>query len=297
MASLAKDVHRSREGGRLANHALSTPDQIPPSHGRTPCAGSSVPPALDPNSYGLSRALRRDVERDAAIQAICHMRFLSLIVSVILIALHGVVFAQGSTVAGAVSDRQGRVLRDVTVTATPQSGGVSWHTKSASDGTYRFEGLPDATYRVDFDLRDFGVVRRNHVRVRRGIDAKVDAALPLRPVCDCVLMEPPSPWAQRVGQVIDKAGHPLPHARVELVGRQELYTDNEGRFLIRLPVNETWPLTATDTGFRGGTHWVSGDDAASVVITLEFIGVTSVPDLEHFNGCECAGYLLPYDRR
>ena len=220
----------------------------------------------------------------------------SVIVAVMLIALHGGVLAQ-APLAGAVSDGQGRVLPDVTVTVTPQSGGVSRHTKTNGDGGYRFEGLPDATYRVDFDLRDFAIVRRNHVRVRRGVETKVHAALPLRPLCECITVEPPSPWAQRLGQAIDTAGHPLPHARVELVGRQMLYTDSEGRFLIRVPVNESWPLTATDTGFRGGTQHVSGGDAASVVVTLDFIGVKGVPDLEHLGGCECDGYLIRYGAR
>ena len=218
------------------------------------------------------------------------------IVAVVLIAPHDVVFAQAA-LAGVVSDGQGRVLPGVTVTVTPQSGGVSRHAKTNGDGGYRYEALPDATYRVDFDLRGFAVVRRNHVRVRRGVEARVDAALPLRPLCECVAVDPPSPWAQRLGQVIDTSGHPLPHARVELVGRQALYTDSEGRFLIRVPVNESWPVAATDTGFRGGTQHVSGADAASVVVTLDFIGVNGVPDLEHLGGCECDGYLIRYSAR
>ena len=174
---------------------------------------------------------------------------------------------------------------------------MSWHTKTGSDGTYRFDGLPDNTYRVDFDLRDFAVVRRNHVRVSRDKEAKVDATLPLRPLCECIVMEPPSPWAQRVGQVIDKAGHPLPHARVDLVGRQTIHTDSEGRFLIRVPVHDSWPVTATDTGFRGKIDHVSGSDAASVVVIVEFVGVVDVPDVEHFAGCECEGYLGRYGAR
>lgn len=223
--------------------------------------------------------------------------FSTMIVAVLLIALHGAVFAQAASVAGVVSDARGQALPDVTVIAMPQSGGVSRHTKTSSDGTYHFEELPDGTYRIDFERRDFAVVRRNHIRVRNGVGVKVDAALRLRPLCECMVMEPPSPWTQRPGQVIDKAGHPLPHARVELVGRQTLYTDSEGRFLVRVPVNEAWPLTATDTGFRGAIQHLSGADSALVVVTLEFVGATGVPDLEHFGGCECNGYLLSYGER
>ena len=182
-----------------------------------------------------------------------------------LVAPNRVVFAQSATIAGVVSDGRGQVFPGATVTTTPESGGLSRHTRTDSAGTYRFEGLPDGTYRVDFELRGFELVRRNHVRVRRDTEAKVDAALPVRAICECITVEPPSPWAQRAGQVIDKDGHPLPHARVELIDRQAAYTDSEGRFLIRVPVNELWPLTATDTGFRAVTQEVSGADAASVV--------------------------------
>ena len=148
-------------------------------------------------------------------------------------------------------------------------------------------GLSDGVYRVDFDLRGFELVRRNHVRVRRDTEANIDAALPVRAICECITVEPPSPWAQRLGQVVDKTGRPLPHARVQLVGRQAAYTDIEGRFLIRLPVNEPESLTATDTGFRSVTQQVSGADAATVVLSLEYEGTTGVPDVQRFGGCEC----------
>ena len=221
----------------------------------------------------------------------------TLIVSLTLIALNGVVFAQSASISGVVSGGRDQGIPGVIVTAIPQSGGLARHTTSGSDGAYRFEGLPEGTYRVDFELRGFDVIRRNLVRVRRDSEVKIDAALPVRAICECITVEPPSPWAQRVGQVIDKAGHPLPHARIELVGRQAAYTDSEGRFLIRVPVNEPWPLKATDTGFREITQQVSGADAASVVLNLEYVGPTGVPDYERFGGCECPGYLLPFGGR
>ena len=45
-------------------------------------------------------------------------------------------------------------------------------------------------------------------------------------------------------------------------------TDGEGRFLIRVPVNEAWALTATNTGFRPITQQVSGADAAFLILSL-----------------------------
>ena len=82
------------------------------------------------------------------------MRFhATLIFLVILIAPHGDLFAQAATVAGVVSAGGGQALPGVTVTTTPESGGLSRHTKTSSDGTYRFEGLPDGTYCVQRDRR------------------------------------------------------------------------------------------------------------------------------------------------
>ena len=214
----------------------------------------------------------------------------------LIIAPCGVVFAQSASIAGVVRDRNGEGLPGVTVTTIPQSGGVVRHTTSASDGSYRFEGVSDGVYRVDFDLHGFEVVRRNHVRVSPKAD--IDAVLPARAICECVTIEPRMPWAQRLGQVVDKAGRPLPHARIQLDGREAAYTDIEGRFLIRLPVNETESLTATDTGFRSVTQHFSGADAATVVLSLDYEGTTAVPDVQRFRGCECpAGFLFPYGGR
>lgn len=217
-----------------------------------------------------------------------------LLLSLMLIAPCGAVFAQSGTFAGVVRDRNGGVLPGVTVATIPQSGGLITHTTSGSDGSYRFDGLSDGVYRVDFDLRGFERIRRNHVRVGRDT-ASIDAVLLLLPLCECPTIEPRSPWAQRLGQVVDNTGRPLPHARILVAGRDEASTDIEGRFLIRLPVNETESLTATDTGFRSVTQQVSGADAATVVLSLEYEGTTGVPDVQRFGGCECpGGYLFPY---
>jgi len=227
----------------------------------------------------------------------CEILRLTFVVSMILSAPSGAVSAQSASIAGVVRDEIGQLIPGVTVTTILQSGGLVRQTTSGRDGSYRFDGLQDGTYRVDFELRGFELVRRNHVRVNRDTEPKADATLLVRAICECITVELPSPWAQRRGQVIDKNGHPLPHARVELVGRQVMSTDGEGRFLIRVPINEAWALTATDTGFRPITQQVSGDDAASVVLTLEYVGTTGVPDVQRFGECECPGSLLPYDGR
>lgn len=218
-----------------------------------------------------------------------------LVSSVFGIAAGIALFAQSTGLFGVVSDAAGQRIPGVTVTAIPESGGQARQATSDSDGTYRFDGLPDGIYRVDFGLRGFDRIRRNRVSVRHDAAVRVDAKLRVRSLCECVSPGVPSPWAQRAGQVVDNAGHPLPHARIELVGREVAYADREGRFLLRLPVNETWVLAASDTGFRRVTQQVSGADAASAVLSLEFGGTASVPDEERFGGCECPTSLLPYD--
>ena len=218
-------------------------------------------------------------------------------VSVVLVLWGGVAAAQSAAITGVVSDGRGSAFAGVTVTALPQSGGPLGQTTSGRNGAYRLYGLPEGTYRIDFELRGFDVIRRNHVHVRRDAEARVDAVLPVRAICECLTREPPSPWTQRPGQVIDKSGYPLPHARVELTGRQAMYTDGEGRFFVRLPVNESWTLTAADTGFRAATQQFSGADSASIVLTLEYVGTAGVPEDERRGGCECNGYLLPYQSR
>jgi len=225
---------------------------------------------------------------------LCEIPRLTFVVSLMLVAPSGVVFAQSASIAGVVRDPSGQLIPGATVTTIPESGGLIRHTTSGRDGSYRFDALPDGTYRVDFALLGFELVRRNLVRVSHDTAAKADATLSVRGICECITVEPPSPWAQRRGQVIDKAGHPLPHARVELVDRQVMSTDGEGRFLLRVPVNDAWSLTATDTGFKSITQQVSGADAASVVLILEYVGTTGVPDVQRFGGCQCDGYLLPY---
>ena len=222
----------------------------------------------------------------------------TLVLSLILNAPYGVVFAQSPSVAGIVRDGNGTPLPGATVTTIPQSGGTIRHTTSGSDGSYRFDVLPDGVYRIDFDLRGFELVRRNHVRVSRETEANIDAQLSVRAICECLTRALPIPWVQRSGQVTSKTGHPLPHARIEVIGREALSADGEGRFLVRVPVNETLSLTATDTGFRPVTQQFSGVDVSSVVLGLEYMGITGVPDVQRFGGCECpGGYLLPYGGR
>jgi Carboxypeptidase regulatory-like domain len=100
--------------------------------------------------------------------------------------------AQPGTITGRVVDTAGQRMPGVTITATPERGGLSRRTTSSGDGTFRFEGLAEAVYRLDFELTGFGRSRRNHVRLGQESDGGVEAVLFVRSVCECVTIAMPS---------------------------------------------------------------------------------------------------------
>ena len=208
--------------------------------------------------------------------------------------------AQSASIVGHVVDAADQPLSGVSVASTPGSGGQVWVTTTDSDGSYRFEVLPEGTYRVDFELPGFELVRRNHVRVGHGISAEADARLAVGVICECVTIVPATPLRQRAGRVVDEAGRPLPHARLEVVSplrRDVAYADIEGRFRISAPIHETWPLTASDSGFRSVTRQVSGAVAEPIVLRLAYAGTTGLPESERLSrGCRCPDDFLTSGR-
>jgi hypothetical protein len=198
-------------------------------------------------------------------------------------------FAPASSVVGTVVDAAGQHLPGVAVTAIPETGGEVRAAMSGSNGSYTFDDLPDGTYRIDWYLPGFDVMRRNHVQVLRGETAQVDVALPVSTICECI-----DNWGRlgisrprlttHVGRVMDESGRPLPHARVEIVspvGREAAYADREGRFQVLLSSTHTWPLTARDSGFGAVTLRVSGGTRApTLVFRLPNVDTRTLPVVE-----------------
>jgi hypothetical protein len=206
---------------------------------------------------------------------------------------------QAPSITGRAIDQAGYPIPGASVTAMLESGGVSKRAPTGTDGVFRFDGLPDGTYRVDFELLGFQLVRRNHVRVASSGAATVDTTLRIRGVCECVQIVPVMPLSERAGQVLDQAGRPLPHARVTIVTprvSEVAYADNDGRFRVRVPTGELWSLTASDSGFNAVTRQVSTAVESPFVFRLPFAGTAAVPDTEALNRkCSCPDDLFTHD--
>lgn len=201
-------------------------------------------------------------------------------------AIHNhVVVGETGTVAARAVDSIGKPVPGVSVTIVAESGGLAKQETTESDGTCRFE-VPGGTYRVDFETLGFDVARRNHVRVRNHGSTSTEGVLHVSAICECVAIVAPNPLAVRSGQVVDDAGRPLPHARLQIdspMRREVAYADRDGRFLLKAPLDKTWPVTASDTGRRAVTQQVSGSVAGPIMFTLAYAGTTDVPDDERLS--------------
>jgi hypothetical protein len=216
-----------------------------------------------------------------------------------MLIIVNVALAQSPGISGTVAGAAGPIP-GVSVTVLPSSGGIAKRTATGDTGAYRLEALVEGTYRVDFDVSGFDLIRRNHVRARSGAAATVDATLPVSSICECMGFVPATPVRERAGQVVDESSRPLPHARLEVVSpsRREVgWADNEGRFQVRLPVEGAWRLTASDSGFRPVTQKVSGS-GRPILLKLSHDAAAVVPDHQRFSrGCRCPGDLFTHQGR
>jgi hypothetical protein len=210
----------------------------------------------------------------------------------------GHVFLTGSPSLDGASGTPG-----VVAMAIPQTGGDARTAVSGADGTYAFEDLPDDVYRIDFYLPGFDLTRRNLVAVRAGETAQVDVTLQVGQVtamCECLdrwgrlgLTKPR--LTPQLGQVVDAVGRPLPHAQLEIigpVGPETVYASREGRFQVRLSPDQTWPLTARDSGFGAVTMNVSGATGAALLFRLPNADTRLLPAVERLRRPCCPGDLF-----
>jgi hypothetical protein len=204
--------------------------------------------------------------------------------------------AEPGGIMGRVMDPAGQPLPGAGITVMPESGGRVAHTTSDPDGSYRVEGLPEAVYRVDFDLLGFDVMRRNHVAVHSGSFNVGDGTLYVSSVCECISVAIPAGARQRAGQVLDARGNGLPHAHLVLetgpTGREVALADGDGRFMVWAADDDRRRITASDSGFRGATQVISGFASDRIVLSLPFAGTADLPDEERLDrGCRCATFF------
>jgi hypothetical protein len=203
-------------------------------------------------------------------------------------------------IEGTIRDLIGSPVPGVSVTALPERGGQVIRATTDVDGTYRLNGLAEDTYRVDCALLGFEGTRQNHVRVRADGRTQVDAVLRIRPVCECVNLSPLPISETVVGEIVDDAGRPLPHAHLEIASparRESATAGGNGRFVIHPPAEGVWQMTASDTGFAPVSRQISNATREPLVLTLRFVGTQGLPDTEMFNhGCSCPEYFAHEER-
>ena len=223
--------------------------------------------------------------------------FLGLTIGAAIATMSDAGITQSPSVSGRVVDAAGWPVPGAFVTITEESGGRPIRATAGRDGTYQFAALPDGTYRIDFELTGFDLMRRNHLRVRSGATAAVeDVTLYVSSICECVNVRPAATLGERPGLVTDEAGRPLALARVQIlspVTTAWTYTDNEGRFRVRVPLNEPWPLTVSASGFITAMQQVSEGFEEPVVFKLRQSS-TPLPDIERFRRVCCPSDLFTY---
>lgn len=107
---------------------------------------------------------------------------------------------------------------------------------------------------------------------------------------------------ERAGQVLDQSGNPLAHAHLELgipafTPGQGSYADRDGRFVVRLPMNASWPLRASDSGFAVATEHVSSNDDVPLVLKLAGAETIALPDTERLRRPCCPSYFFTHAGR
>ena len=208
---------------------------------------------------------------------------------------------QSGSISGQVRDTSGAPLPGVIVVALPASGGTISRATTGPDGRYQIGSLTAGTYRLDFDLPGFDLFRRNRVAVAPGAVASTDTTLRISAICECVDYVPSVPVRPRAGVVLDTSGHPLPHARLEIVApdrREVAYADPTGRFEVKLPNHPPWPLIVSDSGFSRREIQASRAHVTPMVTRLEPAAIQSVPETESLSrGCRCNGDLFTHHGR
>jgi vitamin B12 transporter len=94
----------------------------------------------------------------------------------------------GASLAGNVTDPQGRPVSGTTLTLSSRSGAAGAATTSDSSGAYRFEGLPGGDYLLRADTEGFAPALAADIHLGAGSAAKRDIALSIAGVHEQVVV-------------------------------------------------------------------------------------------------------------
>lgn len=205
----------------------------------------------------------------------------------------------GARITGRVIDASGAAIPGATVVAVPANGeAAATRALTRADGTYELDGSVEGPYFVDFELTGFDLVRRNNIRATANALGHADAVLYVSAICECVSITPKAPLRERIGQVLSASGQPLPHARLKIDSPrpESALATAEGRFAIRVPLDEPVSLTASESGFQSATQQVSGGSDAIVVFRLAPAAGARARDTERLRGPCCPGDFFAQGR-
>lgn len=171
--------------------------------------------------------------------------------------------ATTSWLSGQVRSGRHRWIVGAAVLVRPQSGEPRWYVTSTDDkGTYRFEDLPEGSYRVEWSKPGFEPIVKERVEIRPPFRAVLEVAMEpasaASPAAADGAVNPPvpaDPAATLHGAVADRDGTPLGEVRIRLVrldgsvDPRDALTDLDGTFdLGGLPAGQ-WRLELLGAGY------------------------------------------------
>ena len=101
-----------------------------------------------------------------------HTRTITILVTIVMLALPCAALAQEATLSGTVKDTQGGVLPGVTITATNEASGNTFAAITDGAGAFRIP-IRIGTYRVTAELAGFGDVTRAGLQLQVGQQATI----------------------------------------------------------------------------------------------------------------------------
>src|SRR5215467_7015640 len=112
------------------------------------------------------------------------MRFLKAagLFSVLLAFMSFTAWSQTATASlrGTVTDPNGALVTNASVTLINSSTGFSRSTKTAGDGVYQFQQVPPATYTVTVESSGFATLKQENVTLQVNLPATLDIIMQVK---------------------------------------------------------------------------------------------------------------------